>query len=149
MFPLKSIPILQHSSNFRKSTNGFQLFPQFSPTFPRNPHFLFLQKPMDSTKKNPRLRGLKSGVRCWVSFERRRRGRATRATQVNEKLSQRGRMGSLDGDAPSQLDGAYFSWKMDDDWGYPHFRECPYNIFIWVWVKIRYPNNWIVNIKLD
>jgi len=23
------------------------------------------------------------------------------------------------------------------------------NVPIWVWVKIRYPNNWMVNTKLD
>jgi hypothetical protein len=28
----------------------------------------------------------------------------------------------------------------------PYIME---NIYIWVWVKIRYPNNWMVNTKLD
>ena len=29
------------------------------------------------------------------------------------------------------------------------FTLSSWVIIIWVWVKIRYPNNWMVNTKLD
>ena len=29
------------------------------------------------------------------------------------------------------------------------FKSCLYMFTIWVWVKIRYPNNWMVNSELD
>ena len=45
------------------------------------------------------------------------------------------------------------SWATKHVWlAYPTYHtgnSFSLNVIIWVWVKIRYPNNWMVNTKLD
>ena len=58
-----------------------------------------------------------------------------------------GGFSSLDGGLPKCVDNPRTTWTGKTR--VPNFGTWLWYVVIWVWVKIRYPNNWMVNTKLD
>ena len=54
-----------------------------------------------------------------------------------------------DAAAAKFLQAMGFLWRDGGSGDYSGFRHKNGDFHAWVWVKIRYPNNWMVNTKLD